>query len=86
MDRIWKETGIDERDYWPNLQRLGLQNDEEIRGILVQYHNFFDNYVKAANAEVAALQEKKKADEANALEVAKKVLSGKTAIEKQMDA
>lgn len=24
MDKIWKETGIDERDYWPNLQRLGL--------------------------------------------------------------
>lgn len=52
----------------------------------MQYHNFFDNYVKGKNAEVEAQKAADKAQEENALEVAKKVLSGKTAIEKQMDA
>jgi len=54
MDSIWKETGMDERDYVPNLIKHGMENDESISKTLLEYNTLFEQFVKAKKDEMEA--------------------------------
>jgi len=86
MDKIFRETGIDERDYFPNIIRLEMLQDEELRMIPTQYYQWSQNYYVSRKAEIEQEAAKQKATDEEALEIAKKVTSEKTAVEKEMDA
>jgi len=51
-DRLFKETGLDARDLDPNIVRLQLENDAEIKAIVEEHEKIFEAFLAEKQAEM----------------------------------